>query len=297
MAQISGEIIQELSRVLQPFMWDKQQRRSYLVIALGTNANVLNRLMWDTPVEVFIPQTIDELVAFGEITPGKPALCSLLEVIRETVGLDNQQKIDNLLRKITEELTKKQNQIPKIYSHALDAYFTVTLDRLRKQGCLDIRKNITYANGQLNYVAKISDFELPFGIFSMRGEAFFLFSEFAEINIKILQRFASQCTDWAKKEANPSALGQAIYNFRAPAHLCFAVALVDTVDETTASKVQTTNALDHNLDLLWYEVPVIYELSRKQLYFYDKPSNFLENFKSEVVWKKLRPIVKDILPG
>ncbi|MBW4676469.1 MAG: hypothetical protein KME52_21380 [Desmonostoc geniculatum HA4340-LM1] len=135
MAQINGEIIQELSRVLQPFMWDKQQRRSYLVIALGT------------------------------------------------------------------------------------------------------------------------------------------------------------------KEANPSTRGHAMYNFRVPAHLCFAVAIVDTVDEITASKVQTTNPLDHNLDLLWYEVPVIYEISRKQLYFYDKPSNILENFKGEIVWKKLRPIVKDILPG
>ncbi|MEH2026861.1 hypothetical protein [Nostoc sp.] len=293
MAEISGEIIQELSHVLQPFMWDKQQRQAYLIIALGTNANLLNRLVWDTPVDVFIPQMLNELVAFGEITPGKPALCSLLEVLRENVGIDSQPKIDNLLRQITEELTKKQNQVPKIYSDALNAYFTVTLDRLRKQGCLDIRKNIIYPNGKFNYGAKISDFEFS----SMRGEAFFLFSEFAEINIKILQRFASQCSDWAKKEANPSAVGQALYNFRVPTHLCFAVAIVDTVDETTVSKVKTTNPLDHNLDLLWYEVPIIYDLSRKQLYFYDKPSNFWENFKGEIVWKKLRPVIQDILPG
>ncbi|BAY23480.1 WD-40 repeat-containing protein [Calothrix sp. NIES-2100] len=115
MAEISGEIIQELSRVLQPFMWDKQQRQAYLIIALGTNANVLNRLVWDTPVDVFIPHMVKELVAFGEITPGKPALCSLLEVIGENVGLDSLPKIENLLRQIREELRNKQNQVPKIY--------------------------------------------------------------------------------------------------------------------------------------------------------------------------------------
>ncbi|MDF5707312.1 MAG: hypothetical protein PUP90_06430 [Nostoc sp. S4] len=108
MAEISGQIIQELSRVLQPFMWDKQQRRSYLFIAFGTNANVLNRLVWDTPVDVFIPQMVNELVAFGEITPGKPALCSLLEVIRENVGVDKQLEIDNLQQKIIQELIKKE---------------------------------------------------------------------------------------------------------------------------------------------------------------------------------------------
>ncbi|KYC44051.1 hypothetical protein WA1_02605 [Scytonema hofmannii PCC 7110] len=110
MAELSGEIIQELSRVLRPFMWDKQQRQSYLVMALGTNANVLNRLVWDTSVDVFIPQMVKEIVTFGEIASGKPALCTLLEVIRENVGVDIQPKIDNLLRKITEELLEEPHQ-------------------------------------------------------------------------------------------------------------------------------------------------------------------------------------------
>ncbi|KYC44047.1 hypothetical protein WA1_02585 [Scytonema hofmannii PCC 7110] len=297
MAELSGEIIQELSRVLRPFMWDKQQRQSYLVMALGTNANVLNRLVWDTSVDVFIPQMVKELVAFEEIASGKPALCILLEVIRENVGVDIQPKIDNLLQQIREELIKKENQVPKIYSQVLDEYFTVTLDKLREQGCLDIRKNQIHSHCKFSYVAKISDFELSFGIFSMRGEAFFLFSEFASINMKILQRFTSQCSEWAREKVNPSTVGQAIYNFRAPTHLCFAVAIVDTVDDKTVSEVQTTNPLDHSLDLLWYEVPVIYELSRKKLYFYNKPSNFWENFKGEVVWKKLRTVIQDILSG
>ncbi|MUG93169.1 hypothetical protein F7734_12295 [Scytonema sp. UIC 10036] len=116
MAELNGEIIQELSRVLRPFMWDKQQRQSYLVMALGTNANVLNRLVWDTSVDVFIPQMVRELVAFGEINSGKPAVCTLLEVIRENVGVDIQQTIDNLLQKIIQELAEQQKRVDSLDS-------------------------------------------------------------------------------------------------------------------------------------------------------------------------------------
>ncbi|MGH8002237.1 MAG: hypothetical protein ACREPR_23110 [Brasilonema sp.] len=63
--------------ILTPFMRDKQQRQAYLELALGTNSPVLNLLVWDTSADVFIPQMVNKLVAFGEITSGKPALCAL----------------------------------------------------------------------------------------------------------------------------------------------------------------------------------------------------------------------------
>lgn len=135
MAEISGVIIQEVSLVLSPFMWDKQQRQSYLFIALGTNAKVLNRLVWDTPVDVFIPQMVKELVAFGEIAPEKPALCILLEVIRENVGLDNQVKIDSLIKKIREELAKQEKQV-----NSPDGLY----------------KNLTTLNGHLDSVLSVA---------------------------------------------------------------------------------------------------------------------------------------------
>jgi hypothetical protein len=69
---------------------------------------VLNRLVWSTSVDVFITNMVNELVAFGEITPGKPALCALLEVIREDVGVDTQDSIDKLLQQIREDLQKAE---------------------------------------------------------------------------------------------------------------------------------------------------------------------------------------------
>jgi nucleoside phosphorylase len=67
---------------------------------------VLNRLVLNTPVDVFITSMVKELVDFGKIAPGKPALCALLEVIREDVGVDIKARIDELLRQLRDELTE-----------------------------------------------------------------------------------------------------------------------------------------------------------------------------------------------
>lgn len=94
---------------------------------------------------------------------------------------------------------------------------------------------------------------------------------------------------------NPSATGEAIYNFRVPTHFCFAIALVDQVSETTAVEIQTTNPFQHRVDLLWYEIPVVYELNQQRLHYYDKASSFWENFRGEIVWKPLRAVIQQVL--
>ncbi len=68
-------------------------------------------------MNVFIPHMVKELVAFDEITPGQPALCALLEVIREDVGEDLKVSIDELLRRIGEEL--KQPEQPPIQKNSV----------------------------------------------------------------------------------------------------------------------------------------------------------------------------------
>src|SRR4028119_1292884 len=104
---ISGDIIQKLLRLLRPHLQDEKERKGYLIMALGTNTDALN-LIWNEPVNIFVPHMVQELVAFGEATPGKPALCALLEVIRENVGVDTQDSIDKLLQQIRDELQKAE---------------------------------------------------------------------------------------------------------------------------------------------------------------------------------------------
>jgi Effector-associated domain 10 len=175
---------------------------------------------------------------------------------------------------------------------ALDRYLQSTLDRLKQRGCLEIQQTVIDRSQTFNYVAKIVDFEPGLG---MRGEAFFMFSEFADINLAMLQRFSAQSVQWAKQQVSPSATGQAFFNFRVPTHFCFAIALVDRVEAATAIAVQTTNPFEHRVDLLWYEIPVIYELSQQRLHYYDKAANFWENFRGEIVWRSLRTVIQQVL--
>jgi hypothetical protein len=95
-----------LLHLLRPYLRDENERRTYLMRALGMDTPVLNRLVWSTSVDVFITNMVNELVAFGDIAPGQPALCALLEVIREEVGVDVKDNIEKLLLQIREELQK-----------------------------------------------------------------------------------------------------------------------------------------------------------------------------------------------
>src|SRR4028118_1498595 len=104
MTAISGDIIQKLLPLLRPLMEEENQRRGYLMRALGMDAPVLRRLVWNMPVDVFITVMVKELVVFGEITSGKPALCALLEVICEDTGGDNRVRIEKVIAEIRTSL-------------------------------------------------------------------------------------------------------------------------------------------------------------------------------------------------
>lgn len=180
---------------------------------------------------------------------------------------------------------------------ALMRYREGTLKTLRENGCLEVRTNIEQGSHQFSQVARIEDFELPFWPVTMRGEAFFVFSEFSSLHMKLLRQFSGRAVQWAKPQVKAGAVSRAAYNFRIPAHFCFAIALVDDLDEVTKQAIHTTNPFDHSLDLMWYEVPVVYELNQSQLHFYDQPSGFLENFKGEVAWMPLRKVARELLAG
>jgi len=107
---ISRELMKKLLHLLRPYMKNEMERSACLMRALGNDAPVLYRLVWDTPANVFIPNMVNELITFGEITPGEPALIALLKVIYEDVGEDVKASIDDLLEEIKLNL-KKQSSI------------------------------------------------------------------------------------------------------------------------------------------------------------------------------------------
>ncbi len=73
---ISNDSIQKLLPLLRPHLRNESERQAYLMLALGFKAETLN-LIWNEPVNTFIPNIVQQLIAFGELTPGKPALLEL----------------------------------------------------------------------------------------------------------------------------------------------------------------------------------------------------------------------------
>ncbi len=172
---------------------------------------------------------------------------------------------------------------------ALAEYLAVVTARLKQQGGLGIRQEVAGEGYRFNRVVKILDYEPGLG---MRGEALFVFSAFSALNAARVTRFSAQALEWARTDVNPKAAGQAFANFRMPTHFCFAIAITDRLDAATRRDIKTTNPIKHRADLLWYEVPLVYELANQQLHYYAEAANFFENFRGEVVWQKLRPIIQ-----
>lgn len=179
-------------------------------------------------------------------------------------------------------------------NNKLNSYLKRISQNLINEGCLSPETNVGYENKQFDLVGKITNFELSFGVLNMRGDAFFLFSHFDAINIKILRRYAGLCLQYATEKSTSSSAGQ-IINAKVPSNTCFAIAVVDNLDEDTKNTIRTENPFDIDTDTLWYKVPVVYNLNEQKLYYYDRPSSFWENFKGEIVWKKLREIIENIL--
>ena len=189
---------------------------------------------------------------------------------------------------------------------ALKQYLEGVLKRLKQQGCSDIRKDIVLGSRTFNYIARMTEiempmpsigFELPFGILNYRGEAFFMLSEFPSLQMETLQQFSSQCFKWAKGQVNLLAILDAFLNAREPAHMCFAIAIVDRLDEKTRHAIRIKNPLNKIPDLLWYQIPAVYELEAEQLHIYEESPNMLESFMGSAAWDPLREIMrKHLMP-
>jgi len=105
--EISRGLITKLLDLLRPFLQDEGERKAYLFRAFGTASDRLN-LTWKQPTNTFIAELLKELLDFGEISPGQPALCEFLEVIREDVGVNVKDSIDQWVQQIREELQKPE---------------------------------------------------------------------------------------------------------------------------------------------------------------------------------------------
>ncbi len=168
-----------------------------------------------------------------------------------------------------------------------DNYLNNTIQRLKKNGCVSVEKDV------VTTVAKIPNISLLFGLYNMKGDAFFCFSRFESINIKSLMKFSLLCLKYGKTQKTSSMIEQ-ILEGQVPTKLSFAVAMVPSIDDKTKIAVKTSNPIDHKDDILWYHVPVIYVANENRLYYYDNPS-FFDKIHGELIWERLRVVIENIL--
>lgn len=150
---------------------------------------------------------------------------------------------------------KKEPAFPKVCQNQehLTKYLKNTTKNLQQKfGFIEFKNDIIEKNNIIKLLARKANFDMSIGFVPMRGEAFFIFSEFEEINFASLKAFSAQCLNYAKTRTNSSTAGSAFYNFKIPNNLCFAVALVDEIDEETRKNVWQINPLKDKVDALCY---------------------------------------------
>jgi hypothetical protein len=130
--------------------------------------------------------------------------------------------------------------------------------RLSSHG-FTISQDICYEGQTFKLVAHRSRFELTK---CGNSETFFVLGEFETLNRKLMRQFCARAFRYAKasrKVPRPCGLFEAVY--------CFAVAVVDVLDQATAQSVQNEVPPMHYAAA---EMPVVYERSHNRLCFFEK---------------------------
>jgi hypothetical protein len=132
------------------------------------------------------------------------------------------------------------------------------IQRLSLEG-FTISENVQFGGELFRAAAHRSRFELTkFG----NSETFFVFAEFRELSRESARRFSFNAFQYAKASKSfplPCGLFESVW--------CFAVGLVDTLDEVTAASVHSEPPVKH-----WAaaEIPVVYERRQGKLHFFEK---------------------------
>lgn len=106
---------------------------------------------------------------------------------------------------------QKQN-FPKICKNQeeLEKYLSNFIQNLQQKfGFINFKYNLINENRNFKLIARNSSFEMSIGLIPLRGEAFFIFFEFDQINFISLKAFSTQCLDYAKTKTNSSTVGSA----------------------------------------------------------------------------------------
>ena len=207
-------------------------RRAFLQLA-GIDDYFINGRDFNLPPQQFITILVADLKSY-RISRQNPYYHPLLFIIDYVINQPREKfyHLDDrdieylaMFRKRGDLQIKKylQNQSPetiKRNTHDLYIYLNKIEKNLKNKGALDIQNNVLSKDRKFEFerVAKITDFELPFGAFNMRGDAFFIIDYFPSINTKSLRQYSTKCLEYGKDKAT-SSVGTQILNSRVPGNI------------------------------------------------------------------------------
>ncbi|NEO48625.1 MAG: hypothetical protein F6K55_32800, partial [Moorea sp. SIO4A3] len=185
-------------------------RRGILTNA-GVDESFINRLNFNSNINQFIISLVSQFKDY-RVSIKNPSYHPLLLFLDyrlqqpQRYNLDDQdiklfQKIFSIgiekIKKIAHEISDHPNFSET--NDKINEYLDKVERKLRQEGSLDIQYDVNYQEQHFKLVSKIHNFEIPFGVLNMRGDAFFIFSYLPSININILQQYSLQCLDYGKE--------------------------------------------------------------------------------------------------
>jgi len=93
-----GTIEDEIRAVLRPLMGDLNQRKARLERAFAPHPALLDRIDLHGETGIFLTLLSKTLREYGEVEQGRPAVCVLLESVKDEVGVKDREQIERIVR-------------------------------------------------------------------------------------------------------------------------------------------------------------------------------------------------------
>lgn len=188
-------------------------------------------------------------------------------------------------------------------------YVDSVVDILERKGAVhDNRRTSKLPYKGLNFerVLRMSGAEMNidpfFSLAQMKGEWNFIFTSFKRLDIKKVTQYSQACFEYCKNELWPNKLSSNNQTrgfglgLKVPANICFAIVLVDKIDEQLKREIQETNSLEadeiYSNACFEYSVPIVYVNDENRIYYFRQSSAWLNG---EAAWRCIRPVIKKYL--
>ncbi|MBN9519760.1 hypothetical protein J0H58_14760 [bacterium] len=123
-------VLAEIIDAVKPLLGQDRRRGLLLAAFAGEGGKaVLDRIDFTGANDTFAPALVHELLRFGEVEPGRPALVALLQSLAAGLGVDQRDRFDKLVAQLSQ--FPRQSSVP--LPPALVAYHARVEDAVNRQ--------------------------------------------------------------------------------------------------------------------------------------------------------------------